>query len=215
MILTSLLRLKRNTIMMSVPFFILFVFLPVLVALLYFFYKDNPEAFLRESVRHLHVWIPLFASWWSLLLVDDFFDDEGNELLYLDHRPLYFPAAWCVTTALYGIFTAVFFVVVKQILPVGFFLLAQLVVESIFMSFLSFALCFLFLNTGISFLAAVFYCVYLNLFDSLRLLSFLSVFPEESIATPQTVNLCRDAGLAAVLFFAGGFLCARFHRCYK
>ncbi len=62
---------------------------------------------------------------------------------------------------------------------------------------------------------AMTYCIYLNLFDTLKLLKFLSVFPENSVADTENMELIKISVIISFLFFFSGFLLSKFHKTFK
>lgn len=215
MIYLTFARLRKKGIKFLVPLLVLFVVLPVMGLVFRRHYADSPEQFLRVIVTQLHVWVPVFSSWWSLVLFYDFFESEGNELLYLYHKPVFFLQVQYLAILLYAVGIFLFFPVFQIIAPIDSFALLQLIAESFAISSLTYFLCFLLLNTGAAFLVPVAYSIYINLFDSLNLLSFLSIFPENSFMTSENVKLIVHCCVAAVIFSLGGFVCSKYRRKYK
>lgn len=215
MIYLTFVRLRKKKALAFVPFFVLYVFLPILSILFQYHYRDSQEEFLRVVTQQLHVWIPMFSSWWPILLLNDFFDSEGNELLYLYHSPLYFLGAQCLSVFLYSGAIVLFFCVFQMLVSFEIFVLAQLMIESLVISSLTYFLCFLLQNTGAGFLIVIVYCIYINLFDNLNLLSFMSIFPQESMVTQENIELLKGSGLAALIFMGGGFVCSLLRKGYK
>lgn len=197
------------------PLAVLYLLLPGIILMFNFHYREEPEVFQRIVLQQLHVWIPLFSVWWILLLFHDFVDCEGNELLYLYHNPLYFLKSLCLSSVLYSVAVTLFFVVFQRFVPVGFFVLLQLVVEIFVISSLAYFLCFLLQNTGACFLLITAYSFYIILFDQLRILRFMSIFPENAAAGADNIRLIQMSLPAAMLFLAAGFICSRFRRILK
>lgn len=197
------------------PLAVLYLLLPGIILMFNFHYREEPEVFQRIVLQQLHVWIPLFSVWWILLLFHDFVDCEGNELLYLYHKPLYFLKSLCLSSVLYSVAVTLFFVVFQRFVPVGFFVLLQLVVEIFVISSLAYFLCFLLQNTGACFLLITAYSFYIILFDQLRILRFMSIFPENAAAGADNIRLIQMSLSAAMLFLAAGFICSRFRRILK
>lgn len=215
MIYLTFARLRKKGIKFLVPLLVLFVVLPVMGLVFRRHYADSPEQFLRVIVTQLHVWVPVFSSWWSLVLFYDFFESEGNELLYLYHKPVFFLQVQYLAILLYAVGIFLFFPVFQIIAPIDSFVLPQLIAESFAISSLTYFLCFLLLNTGAAFLVPVAYSIYINLFDSLNLLSFLSIFPDNSSVTSENVKRIVHCCAAAVIFSFGGFVCSKYRRKYK
>ncbi len=208
-------RLRKKKAAAVLPLLVLYLFLPGIILLFYFHYNEEPEVFQRIVLQQLHVWIPLFSVWWILLLFHDFVDCEGNELLYLYHMPLDFLRSLCLSFVLYSVAVTLFFVAFQRFVPVGFFVLLQLIAEICVISSLAYFLCFLLQNTGSSFLIIAAYCFYVILFDQLGILRFLSVFPESAESVAENIALIRNSLTAAFLFAAAGLICSRFRRIFK
>lgn len=215
MVYLTLQRLRKKKAAALLPLAVLYLFLPAMTALFYFHYKEEQEIFLRVVMQQLHVWIPLFSSWWIILLFHDFVDCEGNELLYLYHKPSYFLKVLSLSFLLYSGAVSLFFVVFRIYVPGERFVLLQLVTEIFVISSLAYFFCFLLQNTGSGFLMIAAYCIYIILFDHLRILSFMSIFPESGTASPENITLMGKSFLAAVLFLAAGLICSRFRRILK
>lgn len=211
----TLQRLRKKKAAAMLPLAVLYLLLPGIILMFNFHYREEPEVFQRIVLQQLHVWIPLFSVWWILLLFHDFVDCEGNELLYLYHKPLYFLKSLCLSSVLYSVAVTLFFVVFQRFVPVGFFVLLQLVVEIFVISSLAYFLCFLLQNTGACFLLITAYSFYIILFDQLRILRFMSIFPENAAAGADNIRLIQMSLPAAMLFLAAGFICSRFRRILK
>ena len=71
-------QMTKNKLRFAVPLIALFVLIPALAALI----LSGPESDIKmaDCIRQLHVWVPLFSTWWILLYAGDFFSHDGNEL---------------------------------------------------------------------------------------------------------------------------------------
>lgn len=208
-------RLQKKKVMALVPLVVSFVLLPVMGL---FFCRQNEgdmEEAVREFTLQMHVWIPLFSAWWGLILFQDFFESGGNELLYLYHHPTYFLKIQCVAVLLYSFCIIACFLICRQFMPLEWFLVVQLTTEAFFAAALAYFLYFAFLNTGAGLLIVAAYCIYINLFDTLGMLNFISVFPKYSNNTTENVRLIGCSYLSALIFLVLGFLCSEFHKEYK
>ena len=78
-------QMTKNKLRFAVPLIALFVLIPALAALI----LTGPESDIKmaDCIRQLHVWVPLFSTWWILLYAGDFFSHDGNELMYLIWKP--------------------------------------------------------------------------------------------------------------------------------
>lgn len=208
-------RLIKRKIMFLVPLFMMGVVLPLISV---FFYRQNAdlyETFVSDVVLQMHVWIPMLSAWWVILLFNDFFENEGNELLYIYFRPGQLLAEHILVTLLYGVCVVIFCVVFRMFVLFEIFVMVQLLAESFAISSAVYFLCFAIQKTGVGLLMAMAYCVYLNLFDYLKLLRFLSVFPESRVADEKNVELVKSCMIISVLFLVLGFLLSKFRRTFK
>ena len=215
MLRLTFVRIRKKKIMALLPLLILFVLFP---AMSLFFSRQNEggmEEALRIFTRQMHVWIPIFSIWWGLLLFHDFFMAGGNELLYLYHKSSYFIKIQSVAMLLYSFCIAASFFICRQFMPLEYFLLIQLIAEAFFAVALAYFLFFAFLNTGVGLLTVAAYCIYINFFDTLGLLDFMSVFPNDSFVTSENIHLIGFSCLSALVFLVLGFLCSIFRREYK
>lgn len=90
-------QMTKNKLRFAVPLIALFVLIPALAALI----LTGPESDIKmaDCIRQLHVWVPLFSTWWILLYAGDFFSHDGNELMYLiwkPHQIIALRSGWCV-----------------------------------------------------------------------------------------------------------------------
>lgn len=208
-------RLRKKKAMVLVPLLMLCILLP---AMSLFFWRQNEgdmEEAVRIFTRQMHVWIPIFSAWWGLVVFHDFFESGGNELLYLYHHSPYFLKVQCMAMLLYSFCISACFLICRQIMPIEWFLLVQLTAEAFFTAALAYFLVFVFLNTGVGLLTVAAYCIYINLFDTLGMLDFMSVFPKESFATPENIQLVGRSCQSALVFLVLGFLGSKFRREYK
>lgn len=219
MLRLTLARLQKKKVMALIPLFVSFVLLPLMGLFFCYRYEGDTQGAVREFTLQMHVWIPLFSAWWGLVLFQDFFESGGNELLYLYHHPPYFLKIQCAAVLLYSFCIAACFLICRQIcrqfIPLEWFLVVQLLAESFFAAALAYFLYFAFLNTGAGLLIVAAYCIYLNLFDTLGMLDFISVFPKYSDITAENVRLIECSCLSALIFLVLGFLCSKFHKDYN
>lgn len=215
MILLTFARLRKNKVMVLVPLLICCVALPAMGL----FFRQQSENSMEEAVRalaiQLHVWIPVFSTWWGIALFHDFFESGGNELLYLYHRPAWFLKIQCVAMLAYSLCILACFIICRQILPLAWFLFIQLAAEAFFAAAFAWFLSFALLNTGVGLLTVAAYGIYINLFDTLGLMDFMSIFPKDSLMTRENVRLAVCSVLWSLFFLALGFFCSKFRREYK
>jgi hypothetical protein len=177
--------------------------------------SSDQEFFIAAVTQQMHLWIPLFSSWWIILLFHDFFDNEGNELLYLYHRPTYFLCNQCVFMLLYGSATTLFYLIFRIFIDVNLFVLLQIIVESYVISSFVYLLCFVLHNTGTGLLIVSAYCIYILLFDEFKYLSFLSIFPETNIANQDNISRIVISSVLIVMFLFIGFVFSKLRHVYK
>lgn len=215
MVKLALKRLIKKKIMFFLPLFVLGVVLPLLSVFFYRHYSGDYEEFISNITLQMHVWIPMCSVWWVILLFNDFFEDEGNELLYIYFRPKQLFAEHISIVILYVASIVVFFGLFRIFVPLEIFVSFQLIAESFVISSATYFLCFAFQKTGTGLLMAMVYCIYLNLFDTLKLLKFLSVFPESSAADVENIELIKVSVIISFLFLFSGFLLSKFHKTFK
>ena len=196
-------RIRNKKWLCLVPVFILGALLPLSIAVILSDDAGEDDILLKIAAQ-IHIWLPVCGAWWAVLLFHDFFEAEGNELLYLYHKKSQFIFEQTIFACLQMAVTAAVFGIVRHFFELPLFLAVQLLAEVAVISFLMFFLCFVFLNAGIGFTICAVYCLYINLFDPLRIMSFLSIFPEDSGASRQNVQLVVvNFVLAGVLAAAG------------
>ena len=209
------LRLTKRKRMFSVPLVIIYFVLPILSFFIYKQKSDIYEEFVSAVVLQMHVWIPMLSSWWVILMFHSFFENEGNEVLYIHVRPLQFLLDYLGVFFLYSFFIVVFSLVFRFFVPYEIFVIGQLLAESLFISSAVFFMCFAVQKTGVGLLMAIAYCVYLNLFDYLKLFKFLSVFPESRGMDAPNLRLIKICIVGSMLCILMGTVLSKFRRAYK
>lgn len=211
----TLARLKKKKLLFLVPFLVMGVLVPALIMLI--IYQNGGDIWLARTdiFRQLHVWIPMFAVWWTILVFQDFFEHEGNEILYLYHSPVQLLRDQCLVLVWYIMTIGFFWLLFYRFAGFGEIVLIQLVLESLFIGNFSYFLCFFLQNSGGTFLIVLAYCIYLNLFDSLNLFRFMSVFPEDVVVAQTDVRRMYMSAVLAVLFLMGGFVSSQLRHVYK
>lgn len=212
MVKLALKRLIKKKIMFFLPLIMMGVVLPLLSVFFYRHDAGDYEEFISNITLQMHVWIPMFSAWWVILLFNDFFEGEGNELLYIYFRPRQLFAEHIFFVILYVASIVVIFSLFRIFFDLEIFVLFQLMAESLVISSATYFLCFAFQKTGVGLLMAMVYCIYLNLFDNLKLLKFLSVFPESSVADAENMELIKISVIFSLLFLCFGFLLSKFRR---
>lgn len=206
---------KKRKVAAFIPIFLTGILIPLLCYHYSVRYAHEPEQMAREVLALLHTCVPLSAAWWIILLYQDFFGQEGNELLYYYYPQRELIKEYALVLAAYGALAGAVFIGVKRIARLPLFVLLQLEVETLCVAALTFFCTFFFLNTGGSLLITAAYCIYINLFDTLGLFQFMSVFPDrEQYLLWDSKQMWCVLAAAAVLDVLGG-LCMRYRRKYK
>lgn len=207
-----LVQMTKNKLRFVVPFAALFVLIPALAAWI----LSGPESDIKtaDCIRQLHVWIPLFCTWWILIYAGDFFSHDGNELMYLIWKP--YQITVCVTAgiAAYMAAAVLSFAVLQSVQPFDLLLLWQILAETWMVAGLAFFCCFLFQSTGAALMAAVLYDIYLNLFDGLHMFSAISIFPQQTLTVESDPPRMAAAWIAGIVLFAGGAVCVKGRKNY-
>lgn len=207
-------QMTKSKIRFIVPVVVLLFLMPAIV---WTIVSSGNSSDVRQAdiIRQLHVWIPLFSGWWTIIFTTDFFSSDGNELMYLFHRQIYVFAGQLAAMAGYLLLVAGGFCLYGAICPMEEVVLWQLLFESAMVGSLTFFTCFLLQNTGAALMVSVLYCIYLNLFDPLNMFGFLSVFPREMQSAAWDPVLAVKAVAGTIVFLAGGTLLFQVRRVYK
>lgn len=213
MIQLYIIQMTKNKLRFLAPIVVLFVLVPALIALIAA--SGNTGYQKSDMLRQLHVWIPLFATWWVLLYNSDFFSSHGNELMYLIYKPWQIATCQLFNLVLYILFASLAFVRLRLLYPFPNLLLCQLLVESAMMGSMTFFCCYLFQNTGAALLVAVLYDIYLNLFDELSFFHAISIFPHQMLEVEWEWSQIEKAMLGMIVFFVAGAVLAKGRRVYK
>ena len=203
-------QMTKNKLRFAVPLIALFVLIPALAGLI----VTRPGAFalMADCIRQLHVWVPLFSTWWILLYAGDFFSHDGNELMYLIWKPHQIIA--CEVAGVFGFMIVLSFGVLQIIQPFDILLLWQILSEIWMMAGMAFFCCFLFQSTGAALMTAVLYGIYLNLFDGLHMFSAISIFPQQTLTIEADPLRMTAAIIAGSVFFAAGAACVKYRKVY-
>lgn len=207
-----LIQMTKNKLRFVVPFVALFVLIPALAALI----LSEPESDIKmaDCIRQLHVWIPLFSTWWILIYAGDFFSHDGNELMYLIWKPHQIIVCVAAGVAVYMTAAVLSFAVLQSIQPFAVLLLWQILAEIWMMASLAFFCCFLFQSTGAALMVAVLYDIYLNLFDGLHMFSAISIFPQQTLTVEADPPRMAAALIAGIVLFVGGAVCVKDRKIY-
>ena len=207
-----LIQMTKNKLRFVVPFVALFVLIPALAALI----LSGPESDIKtaDCIRQLHVWIPLFSTWWILIYAGDFFSHDGNELMYLIWKPYQITACVAAGIAAYMAVAVLSFAMLQGVRSFEILLLWQILAEIWMMASLAFFCCFLFQSTGAALMVAVLYDIYLNLFDGLHMFSAISIFPQQTLTVEADPPRMAAALIAGIVLFVGGAVCVKDRKIY-
>lgn len=207
-----LVQMTKNKLRFVVPFAALFVLIPALAALI----LSGPESDIKtaDCIRQLHVWIPLFSTWWILIYAGDFFSHDGNELMYLIWKPYQITACVAAGIAAYMAAAVLSFAMLQGVRSFEILLLWQMLAEIWMMASLAFFCCFLFQSTGAALMVAVLYDIYLNLFDGLHMFSAISIFPQQTLTVEVDPPRMAAALIAGIVLFVGGAMCVKDRKIY-
>lgn len=208
-------QMTKSKIRFIVPIVVLLVLLPVIIGTIVTSSGNSGDVKQAEIIRQLHVWIPLFSGWWTIVFTTDFFSSDGNELMYLFHKQFYVFGGQMAVLIIYLLLVSGGYCLYGAVCPMEEVVLWQLLLESAMVCSLTFFTCFLLQNTGAALMISVLYCLYLNLFDSLNMFGFLSVFPQEMQFAAWDPGIAAKAIVGTVVFLAGGTLLFRVRRVYK
>lgn len=210
-------RFKRCKGFVLLPIAVIGVVIPLMCRhyLVYYTGLGEPYQAVSKTIALLHTCVPMMIAWWIVLLFRDFFNSEGNELLYYFYSQWELFKEYLILVCVYGVIAVLVFLVVSRIVDIPFFVLGQLECETLCIAALSYFCAFLLLNTGGSLLVSIGYCVWLNLFDTLNLFGFMSVFPREEQYLVWNWKSVAAILAAAVVLNIFGILCMRFRRNYK
>ncbi len=215
MIKVDLVRMIRNKLGALAPILLLYVVLPALIWGITAISGGTDEAQKSDVLRLLHLWIPLFSGWWALMYANDFFSNDGNEIMFLLHKGHHVLASQVCYMVLYLVLLVGSFQIYTRLCPMETTVLWQLLTESIMLCNFTFCGCFLFQNTGASFMLVVIYCVYIIMFDYLHMFDMISIFPRDYANVIWEPQVAGKSLVAGVVFCVAGmwFYCKR--RVYK
>lgn len=207
--------IKKRKALILIPVFVIGIFIPLMCRHYTVRYADNPDELVQNALTLMHTCIPMLISWWIILLYQDFFSWDGNELLYYYYPQPKLLRLYGTALLAYGLMEVAVFAAVRHIIDMPLFVLGQLAAETLFVAALTYFFTFLLLNTGGSLLVSIGYCVYLNMFDTLNLFGFMSIFPRTDEFLIWNGARIRHALIAAVILNAAGMVCMKYRRTYK
>lgn len=215
MVKMYLVQMTKNKIRFIVPIVVLLVLIPAMIGTIVSSSGNPDDVKMADVIRQLHVWIPLFSGWWSIVFTADFFSSDGNELMYLFHRQIYVFGGQMAALIFYLLLVCGGFCLYGEICPMEEVVLWQLLPESAMVCSLTFFICFLLQNTGAALMTSVLYCIYLNLFDTLNMFGFLSVFPRDMQSAVWDQGMAVKAIAGTIVFLSAGTLLFQVRRVYK
>lgn len=208
-------QMTRNKIVFLIPIIVLFIILPLILKGIIVIDSDSENMILPHMLQTYHTLVPIFSCWWGILFVNDYFNDNGNEMIYLVNKLpslifVYFSGILCYSVLL-AIATCIYRSVIYD---VSFDLIYQLIVESFAMYSIVFFISFLIRNTAMGIMFSLIYCVYINIFDIQKMFASVSIFPKD-ILLPIDWNLELKNFVVAIIFFILGLFLYKYNREYK
>lgn len=185
------------------------VFLYAALTLLCRYYKN--KYFTEDGwVEHyilpqFHLFLPLFAGWWIVMILSEMTNEEGNELLYLYLSPNCIRQCRFVAISGYLFPALIYFCIVHDRWGLHWFLFLQLTVEIFFVCGIIYCITAITNNTGAAMLVTAVYCIFVNKLDIFEILGPVSVFPKEQAANQGNIILLSVTLAVALLFELTGF----------
>ena len=141
-------RLRKRKAMIVIPIFIIGILVPIMCFYFSVLYVEEPERIVEEVIALLHTCIPMTGCWWIILLYQDFFEWEGNELLYYYHSWRQLIKEYIFVVAVYVGVSGFIVFCIQQTIEFPLFVIGQLSVETVFIASLTLFSSFLLQNTG-------------------------------------------------------------------
>lgn len=208
-------NIRKRKLLILLPVLGAGIFVPLMCRYYCIHFADTPDEIIKNALTLMHTCIPMLVSWWIVLLYHDFFSWEGNELLYYYYSQPALLKQYVIVLLVYGLMETVVFAVVGNMVDMPYFILGQLTAETLCVAAMTYFFAFLLLNTGGCLLVSIGYCVYINMFDTLDLFGFMSIFPRPEEFLVWDGGRVRDALVAAAVLNAVGVVCMKFRRKYK
>ena len=142
-------RLRKRKAMIVIPIFIIGILVPIMCFYFLVRYVEEPERIVEEVIALLHTCIPMAGCWWIILLYQDFFEWEGNELLYYYHSWRQLIKEYIFVVAVYVGVSGFIVFCIQQTIEFPFFVIVQLSAETVFIASLTLFFSFLLQNTEI------------------------------------------------------------------
>jgi len=168
----SYLNLKKMRFSYFVPIIILFAFLPFM-SIGYVIADGMVESTYIQTFIDFQRFIPFFCTWWIMFSLNEYVEGKGRELLYIykksllsDYLLLFFWYMLHVVVLLMG----------YHIFMNSFWMdLILLLIQSCFLSALSFFLMICFRTISVSFLIVLFYEIFC-IFSNYGILKWINIF---------------------------------------
>lgn len=199
------LLIKKRTVVFFLPVIGAFFLLGFLSQYYLNLYSGSIETIKMYVIPNFHLIISLMSCWWIILLFAEITSSGGNEVFYL-YSSLKGVLVSTITLEMFYIFiTSLFFLFFYRELHISPFFLALLCGEILFMSGLAFFIIHLTKNTSLALGIIAVYTVYLLKFDSMQIMSSISIFPLQDMMTTDSIfQIMEDIILALVFYFFGG-----------
>lgn len=207
--------LKNLKIFFFIPVFVVIVYFPIASFYLYDAFNDSLNLFFINIHQRFFLFFPLFSVWWTIFVLKEFMDAQGNELLYIYNKPKHIMKIQLLICLLYSLNVAAYMLVFNFIFSNHFFIMIQLLICSFTMCSFAFFVSLLFNSTGIALLLSVTYCIFLNLFDLDNVLSFISIFPNTFEINMESLIHIVCVFLVGIIFNASGYLISKFKKLYN
>ena len=128
-------RLRKRKAMIVIPIFIIGILVPIMCFYFWVRYVEEPERIVEEVIALLHTCIPMAGCWWIILLYQDFFEWEGNELLYYYHSWRQLIKEYIFVVAVYVGVSGFIVFCIQQTIEFPFFVIVQLSAETVFIAY--------------------------------------------------------------------------------
>ncbi|MCR5798417.1 MAG: hypothetical protein K6G63_10955, partial [Eubacterium sp.] len=169
-------RVKKNKIKVILPLIFLLVILPVFIHVI-----NNsglqPEEIAEKVRTQLHTWIMVLAGWWSACVFGDFFDQSGNELIYLVNKKKDIIINHVLAAVIYSVVVSLLFVVYSHMTELDYGTLVNLLAEGVFIDGVAIMLSFALQGIGPALMISVAYSFLTNVLDTMGQFKIISVSP--------------------------------------
>lgn len=194
------LELKNQRFYYFVPPIVLFILVPltVLAAL-----KGGASSHFSECGTLSQLFIPSFAAWWPLLILKEYLNSPGKELLFI-HKTNRDSLYWkmIILWVFYVLHVVIVFVYFTFLFDFVWFLFIAVISQSMFMVALGYFLSLLFQNT---FIPLIVNFAYSSIFMLVLFYSPLSIFKIDSFSNTSSLNKSPVVVIIALILFFGGY----------